>query len=294
MLKFNETNIFSIDNTKNIKFVQPQVPNSLLIPFQFHSEFKGVVNKIYLINAANTIDITSQTAIYLICYQSDNVNAGFWYIFENINELDIRVCGDYQLKIILTNNVITKTFYSNYFTLINTVPDSYLTFTSTKQFLGNTNRYYSDTYFEKIYFSEFYLRKLEPIKFSKPIDNGNGTESFAYQRNTKKFELKLLCNNVYLDILENINLYDIIVLNSTNYQININTAPEISFDFDDGKGLYDVTITFVGDYIEIKNCNTVIPFNRYTSIINDVYYDDEELKKAVFGTVAGTEYLKTF
>jgi len=279
MLKFTEQpNLYEHDSSQNIKNLQPIVPNFDFTPFQFHSNFKGTLLNAYLVNSSETIDITNLLLTRLKCYESTLISDGFWYIFNGVNILSVgEYCGYFKLKLVLINGLINRTFYSNYFKLTSEEQDGLLKFGTSKQFLGNTNRYYSNVYFEKLYFKDFYLKKIEPVKENKSIDNGDGTKTFKYQRNTQRFEIKLNCDNSFLDILENINLYESWVLSSKFYNFNILEKPEITFDYDESKRVYSATIVLLGDYIEIFNCENIITFNEYSTVNKSIAVDVDTL-----------------
>lgn len=259
MLKFNiDKNIYAEYKYLNLRGrMQPIVWQGAFIPFQFFAKFEGTIDKIELINDITTIDVTNLFNPQFKLYKGKFTNIGYYYVFMPIINVVVNYCGNFQFKITLGGEEESKIVYSSWFDLVNKEPEGYIIYSTTKQFIGN--RLYSNTlYKEKIYFQNFNLQKIQPELIKNTTENGDGTDFYDYQRNTKRFKLTLLADEHFLDILENINLFETYTISTTYYSFVTTQKPELDIDYDDSKRLYNITLTLIGNYTEVINCNNTI------------------------------------
>jgi hypothetical protein len=252
---------------ENVTLLAPYASNKDLIPFQFHSSIIGLVTAVYLINNSETTDITADITIKK--YSTALTSDGAWYVHFNTAVANL-VCGTYQLKIVVSDGVLTANYYSNFFKIVNVSnpAQSLMYISSSKDILGKL--YNSITYYDVIYFKPHQIKQIEPFIFENKDDNGDGTETIIYQNFAKQYEIKFICDKHTMNYLSQLYMFDEVTFYYEDYSgtsIFQNLSTDISFN--DDIDLYEVTINLKIGELDKNICETDFVVNEYTTINDD-------------------------
>jgi hypothetical protein len=262
MLQFNETNIYTFDKGINQRYVALYGGDESLLPFQFHSSLIGTVSAVYLRDGIREHNITSKITINK--FRTALTSAGAWYVFKKGGYSGTSYCGKFQYKVVITNGIDTKTYYSNWFSLVDEIKmTNYLVINNNYDFDG---KIYGANYSDYLYFFEFQIKEIEPFYFEESEDNGNGLISITYQNYLKQFEIKIRVDDHQIKELNKLRLFNncSLFLNGQNYLLFEN--PIFQQSYNDLTKLYDVNIVLKISNIEKGTCNTDAGVYEYTGL----------------------------
>jgi hypothetical protein len=251
MLIFENSNIFSYNPIN--QYYSPLATKTNLLPFQFHSSLQREVDKVELINDVETIDITSDISVKP--YVTSLIADGCWYVYDGNSNVNVSVCGIYQLKITLTRGFANTIFYSNYFRITDK-PLYYIDFSRADDLVDRL--YNSISYKDRIYYYPKLVKRLENFEYIENQAIGNGLNQTDYQCIIEQYQYFAYADKFALQFFNSlqhnmiIELYNPILNPDANLVID-NIEKETNYLPD--SDMYEITIILKTNKKEFTLCS---------------------------------------